>query len=169
MAAIDPSADPEGDEDEIARPRATLKVLRLPLDAEDFEGDSDSEDDIDMEDMEGRFGDVEDLDTDESEEEDVNGGPSDPSKSKQAKRDALRKAIEKEIAAEGVDVDMDVDDLDDGEPNGVNGIVKSSKAKGKMPASDEDDEDEDSEIDSEEGGEVEEFVICTLDPSKVRT
>ena len=58
---------------------------------------------------------------------------------------------------------IDVDDAE--KPNGVNGIAKSSKAKGKMPASDEDD-DEDSEEDSE-GGEIEEFVICTLDPNQV--
>lgn len=158
MAAIDPSADPEGDEDEIARPRATLKILRLPLDAEDLDEDSGSDDEMDVE----EFSDIEDLDEDDSDDEDVKGGPSDPAKSKQAKREAAEKEIKKLLEEEG----MDVDD-DDDEPNGVNGTVKSSKAKGKMPAGEEDEDEEGSDLDDEEGGEVEEFVICTLDPTKV--
>lgn len=161
MAAIDPSADPEGDEDEVSHPRATLKVMRIPL-GEDY-SDEDSGSDIDMDDMDAKFGDVGDLedDSDSSDNEDVNGGPSDPTKSKKGKAQA---AIAKLLKDEGMDVDSDEDeDI----PNGINGIGKSKKAKGKMPAGEDEDED-DSEIDSdEEGGEIEEFVICTLDPNKV--
>ncbi|RMY15398.1 hypothetical protein D0867_06840 [Hortaea werneckii] len=63
------------------------------------------------------------------------------------------------LMEEGMDVDED-----DSKPNGV---AKSAKAKGKMPASDEeDDEDDEDDDDMSDEGEVEEFVICTLDPQK---
>lgn len=160
MAAIDPSAEPEGDEGAI--PRATLKVMRQSL-----LDDNDSEDsDFDQEQMERIL--AEDY-SDESEDEDedgLNGGPSDPEKSKKAKLEAARKDVAKLLDEEGMDID------DDEKPNGVNGVVKSPKAKGKMPASDsdEDEDDEDDEdLDDEEDGEIEEYVICTLDPSKVCT
>ena len=80
-------------------------------------------------------------------------------KSKKARREAAKKQIEQLLMTEGMDVD------EDEKPNGVNGVSKSAKAKGKMPASDSD-EDEDEDSDSE-GEEVEEFVLCTLDPTKV--
>ena len=165
MAAIDPSAEAEGDEDEISHPRATLKVMRVPL-GEDYLSDEDSGSDVDMDEMDAKFGDVEDLDEDgdSSDDEDLNGGPSDPTKSKKAKREAVQKEIEALLEKEGMDVD-DVSDEDI--PNGINGNAKSKKAKDKMPAGEDEDED-DSDIDSDEmGGEVEEFVICTLDPTKV--
>lgn len=154
MAAIDPSAEPEGEDD--ANPRATLKVIRQPLGMED----DDSEDGFDIEDYDDEFG--EDDSEDDEDDEDSTGGPSDPAKSKKAKREAARSEIKRLLEEEGMDLD---DDDDDELPNGVNGITKSAKAKGKMPASDEDSSDEDS--DSEEEGEIEEFVICTLDPLKV--
>jgi hypothetical protein len=52
----------------------------------------------------------------------------------------------------------------DAKPNGV-------KNKGKAKALDEDDEDEDDDEDSEddeEGADLENFVICTLDTERVR-
>lgn len=161
MAAIDPSADPEGDEDEISHPRATLKVMRIPLGEEDL-SDEDSGSDIDMDEMDAKFGDIEDIDGDgdSSEDEDLNGGPSDPAKSKKAKRAA---ALAKMLKGEDMDVDSDDEDM----PNGVNGIAKSKKAKGKMPAGEDEDEDDSDMTSDAEGGEIEEFVICTLDPNKV--
>jgi len=165
MAAIDPSAEPEGDEDELTRPRATLKVLRLPM-GEDYDDEYDEsgsdldDEEMDIDDMDEQFGDVDDLDSEDSDEEAVNGESSDPSKSKQARREIAREQIKKLMEEEGIDADAML-------PNGVNGALKSKKAKGKMPASDEDEEeDEDSDFDDPEG-EIEEFVLCTLDPEKV--
>ena len=147
MAAIDPSAEPEGDEGAV--PRATLKVIRQSL--------LDDEDDFDQEQMEQLLAEEYSDDSDEDDDdEEVNGGPSDPAKSKKAK-------IQKLLQQDGMDVDEDSDDDDDALLNGINGTAKSAKALGKMPASDSD-EDEDSDMDDVE---VEEYVICTLDPTKV--
>lgn len=156
MAAIDPSAEPEGDEGAI--PRATLKVIRQPL-GDDY---TDEDSDIDIEGMDMEFG---ESDSDEGDEEHgaVASGPSDPTKSKKAQREAAEKEIRKLIEEEGMDVDSKTNGV-----NGANGMAKSTKAKGKMPASDEEDESE-SEIEDDMEGEVEEFVICTLDPTKVRS
>ncbi|KAH9825461.1 FK506-binding protein 4 [Teratosphaeria destructans] len=158
MAAIDPSAEPEGEDGE--KPRATLKILRVPITDDDDEDDDDDDDEFDVEDFERRLAEAEDDDDDDDEdddedEEEVNGGPSDPKKSKAMKKAAAKEAIEKLLAEEGMD-------LDDEKPNGVS---KSAKAKGKMPASDEDEDDDDDDED-EDGDEIEEFVLCTLDPEK---
>lgn len=154
MAAIDPSAEPEGEDGAV--PRATLKIIRQSLLDYGSEDDED-ESDFDISQMEALLGGGDDDSESESDEEEVNGGPSDPKKSKAAKKAAAQKEIQKLLEEED---DMDVDGLS----NGVNGVKKSAKALGKMPASDEDsDEDED----DSEAGEFEEFVICTLDPAKV--
>ena len=154
MAAIDPSAEPEGDEDAV--PRATLKVIRQPL-----MDDEDDDSDFDQAEMERML--AEDYSDESDDDEDVNGGPSDAGKSKKAKREAATKEIKQLLEDDGMDVD------NDHTPNGVNGVVKSPKAKGKMPASDSDEEDSDEDLDDDEIGEIEEFVICTLDPNKVRS
>jgi FK506-binding nuclear protein len=165
MAAIDPSAEPEIDE-ENKIPRATLKIIRLPLGADDSDDEDDEDyDEDDIEAIKARLAgvisdedeDMSDDDEDDSEEE-KNGGPSDPVKSKKAKQEALAKKLKEELAAE----EMDLDNL----TNGING-----KSKGKAKAIDEDDDEDDSEIDSDdldEDDEPEEFVLCTLDPTKVR-
>ena len=159
MAAVDPDAEPEGDEG--APQRATLRIIREPISAEDFGEDysdnSEDEDEFDADEMERILAEA-DSEDDEDEEQ-VNGGPSDPAKSKKARKAAAEKEIKKLLNGDGMDVD-------EKKTNGVNGVSK--KSKGKMPASDED-EDEDDEEDSDEDsdGEVEEFVICTLDPHKV--
>ena len=158
MAAIDPTAESKGPSD--APLRATLKVFRQPL-MDEFEDDDedDDEDDesFDADEMDRILAGEDSESSDD--DEDVNGGPSDPAKSKKAKKEQARKEIKKLLDAEGMDVDEE-----DGKPNGINGVSKSEKALGKMPASDE---EEDSEIDSDEEGEIEEFVICTLDPNQV--
>ncbi|KAK0253124.1 peptidylprolyl isomerase fpr3 [Friedmanniomyces endolithicus] len=160
MAAIDPTAAPLGDEGAV--PRATLKIIRQPLDASDMydEDDSDDSEDFDADEMDAMLGGNGEDSEDEDEDEDANGGPSDPSKTKQARVIA---ALKKLGEVDGMDVDDDDDDDEAPKTNGVNGVSKSIKAKGKMPASDEDEDEEDSE-DGED--EIEEFVICTLDPEK---
>lgn len=160
MAAIDPSAIPEGEEGQM--PRATLKVIRQPLGMDDDYDSEDDESDFDVDQMDALLADGEDDDDeDDDEDEDLAGGPSDLSKTKKAKVEA---AIRKLAETDGMDVD-ELDSEEEGMTNGVNGI-KSLKAKGKMPASDEDeDEDDEDDMDSEDF--MEEFVICTLDPQKV--
>ncbi len=162
MAAIDPTAAPLGDEGVV--PRATLKIIRQPLDASDMydEDDSDDSEDFDADEMDAMLGGNGDDSEDEDEDEDANGGPSDPSKTKQARVIA---ALKKLGEVDGMDVDDDDDDDEVPKTNGVNGVSKSVKAKGKMPASDE---DEDEEVSDDGEDEIEEFVICTLDPEKVR-
>lgn len=150
MAAIDPSAAPEGVEG--AAPRATLKLIRAPLIDMDEE---DEDSDFDPEEMDAMLADGESDEEDDSEEE-VNGGPSDPAKSKKALKLAAAKQLKKELADE-MDVDM------------TNGKGKG-KSKGKVLdiSEDFDDDDEDDEDDDdEEDLEPEEFVICTLDPTSV--
>ncbi|KAF2402521.1 hypothetical protein EJ06DRAFT_580759 [Trichodelitschia bisporula] len=137
MAAIDPTAEVEDAGDMPIR--STLKLVRLPFG--DDEEDSDDDDD-DISSIERRLG----LESDESEEE-TNGGPSDPAKSRKARALALLEALKKEN-------DMDVDE----EANGVNGD------KGKAKASDEEESDDETDYGSEDLDEMEEFVICTLDP-----
>ncbi|KAI7222548.1 hypothetical protein KC365_g11367, partial [Hortaea werneckii] len=154
MAAIDPSAEAEGEEG--APQRATLKVIRQPL-GDDYDDDED-DDEFDADEFERRLAEEDDEDDSEDDEE-TNGGPSDPKKSKKARKEAAEAEIRKMLMEEGMDVDED-----DSKPNGVS---KSAKAKGKMPASDEeDDEDDEDDDDMSDEGEVEEFVICTLDPQK---
>ena len=174
MAAIDPSAAPEGEEGIV--PRATLKVIRQSIfdEEDDYDSDEDSVDDTMDEFDDSEMAEMErilaDGDSDESDEDGkANGGPSDPEKVKQAKREAVKAKLQEILAEEGMDLDdEDEDDEDEDEiPNGINGVngALSAKAKGKLRASD----DEDSEDDEDEsiGEEYEEFVLCTLDPTKV--
>ncbi|SMR53733.1 unnamed protein product [Zymoseptoria tritici ST99CH_1E4] len=154
MAAIDPSAIPEIDEEGTV-PRATLKVIRQALIDFDSEDEDEDEEDFDISEMERMLAEGGDSESD-SDDEEVNGGPSDPARSKKAQKAAAQAEIMK-LLAEADDEEMDVDE----QPNGK----KSLKALGKMPASDSDEDDEDIS-DSEDGEEYEEFVICTLDPAK---
>ncbi|KEQ99850.1 hypothetical protein AUEXF2481DRAFT_199779 [Aureobasidium subglaciale EXF-2481] len=135
MAAIDPSAEPEFDEDTKGKkPRATLKIIRAPLQMEDDEDDSD----FDPEEMDMMLA----SDEEESEEE---AGPSDPAKSKKARKAAAAKQLREELES------MDVDS-------------PKVKGKGKIQADDEEESDEDDEDEDDEEFEPEEFVLCTLDP-----
>ncbi|KAL5374847.1 hypothetical protein PMIN04_011947 [Paraphaeosphaeria minitans] len=150
MAAIDPTAEVKD-----GAARATLKLIRIQDDDEDEDDDDDDFDPDNIEELrakllaDGVLGSEDESEEEEDDsEEETNGGPSDPAKSKQAKREALQKKLQEEAAAE----EMDIDSI----TNGVNG-----KGKGKVL----DDEDSD-ESDSEEGDEAEELVLCTLDPEK---
>lgn len=154
MAAIDPSAEPEGEAG--APPRATLKIIRQSL---DYDDEDDEDEEFDIEEMERMLAEEEDDDDEDSDDEDLNGGPSDPAKSKKARKEAAQKEIQRVLEEE--------EDDDDELPNGVNGTKMSLKALGKMPASDESEDDEDDDDSDIVAGEWEEFVICTLDPNQV--
>ncbi|KAI4730275.1 hypothetical protein E4T49_01872 [Aureobasidium sp. EXF-10728] len=137
MAAIDPSAEPEFDEDTKGKkPRATLKIIRAPLQMEDDEDDSD----FDPEEMDMML-----ASDDEEDESDDDAGPSDPAKSKKARKAAAAKQLLEEL--EGMDVDS-----------------PKVKGKGKVQADDEDEEESDEDDEDDEEFEPEEFVLCTLDP-----
>lgn len=146
MAAIDPSALPEGEDGQPQR--ATLKIIRQPI-----YDDEEDDDDFDSDEMDRILAEGDSDEEDSEDDEEVNGGPSDPAKSKKAKMAAARKQILEALAQDSMEVD------------GVNG-EKSTKGKGKMPVSDEE-SDESDEDDDDEEGEFDEFVICTLDPTKV--
>jgi FK506-binding nuclear protein len=153
MAAIDPTAEPQIDDTlPDGPPRATLKIIRVPFDA-DSDDESDEDNDPDVDDIEARLG-LDDSEEDDSDDE-ANGGPGE--KTKQARTAALLEALKKEAAEE----DSDMEDVD--LTNGINGKVKKGKAK----ASDEEDSEEDSESGDDEDLGVEEFVICTLDSNQV--
>lgn len=143
MAALDPTAPAEhyANLPEDAPPRATLKLIRVPID-EDESDEEDEDDELDAL-LDGASSD------EESDDEEANGGPSDPAKSKKAKREAAIQALKDALAQE--------EESDDEEMGGVNGKVN----KGKAPASDEDSEDD------EDGDNVglDEYVICTLNPN----
>lgn len=146
MAALDPTAQPEfvGNAQEGSTPRATLKLIRQPYDPE---GDSDDED---ADHLDALLNGADSEDEDDSEDEEPNGGPSDPSKSKKARTEAAMESLKKALA-EADDDGMELD--------------KSAKNKGKAKVTDLDDIS-DSEGDSEDI-EMEEFVLCTLDPNQV--
>lgn len=139
MASIDPDAAPElGDDANSNMPlRSTLKVIRAPADL-DIDGEGDSDEDSD------------DSDEDSSEDE-SNGGPSDPAKLKKAKEAAALKALEEEGE----------DDVEGGE--NIKAAI-SKLIKGKDKALDDDDDEGSENSDSDE---LEEVVVCTLDPEKV--
>jgi hypothetical protein len=164
MAAIDPNEDTGN-----APPRATLKIIHNVLDYMEDSEDEDEELDLDdVEEIERRLGltsadsDEEDEDEDEDDDEDmldegdeddemVNGGPSDPEKRRNARGNALLKALQG-----GVLNDMGEDD-DDEKPNG---LLKLDKGKGRAVEDQEDDDDI-------SGGGMEEYVVCTLDRNMV--
>lgn len=154
MAAIDPSAEPELESADDKQPaRSTLKVIRIPDHL--FDSDDDSEDDD--------FSDDSEEDSEESEDdEEVNGGPSTRKSKKQALLEAL--AQDEQDDEDMADNDED-DDKDDAEAIAtLEKLLKSSKGKGKAVDGEElSDDDEDSD---EEAIEMDEVVVCTLDPAQ---
>ncbi|MCJ1473350.1 peptidylprolyl isomerase fpr4 [Lambiella insularis] len=160
MAAIDPSAEPEytGTVDSSAPIRATLKLIRQPYDPEDEEGsEGDSEDQHYLNAL--LNGEGSEDDDESSSDEEKNGGPSDPSKSKKARKEAAVEQLKAALAEDDGEDEMEVE--------GVNGIKgdASKLTKGKAKAIGDGNEDSDEEGDSEDI-EIEEFVLCTLDPTK---
>jgi len=150
MAAIDPSAAAQIDENN-QTPRATLKLIRVPMDFDDEEDDDLDIEDSDVETIAARLraaGALPDVDSDDSETETNGAGPSDPAKSKKAKQEALTKKLQQELEDE-----MEID----------NSIANGTNGKGKGKATDLDVSDEDDSEDDEDD-EPEEFVLCTLNP-----
>ncbi|EZF16660.1 hypothetical protein H112_05656 [Trichophyton rubrum D6] len=141
MAAIDPDAVPEYEDEAQASkaPRATLKIIRPPPGLDYDDDDEDEEDDEGEED-------------DESDDE-TNGGPSDPARKKKAMLEAALKDMD-----DGMEEDDD-DDEEEGETDLAAAISKLVKGKGKAM-----DDEEDS--DSDEDLELDEVVVCTLDPER---
>ena len=175
MAAIDPSAKIKhtGIANGNAPPRATLKMVYDPSGPsdEDLE-DSDSEgsDEYLKSLIDGRESDGlsdEDDEDKSSAEEEKNGGPSDPSKLKKARKEAAAQKFLDALAEQSNDKDEDGELELDQKPK-VNGITKPSvaqKGKGKEKAAISDKEDEE-DVEGTANG-MEEVVICTLDPEKV--
>jgi len=150
MAALDPSAEPEEDgPTKTSKPRATLKIIREPL-LMDMEDEDDS--DFDEDEMNALLAE-EDDESEESEDENVTGGPSDPTKSKKARKAAAAEQLRKELQ-DNMEVDAE------------NGMRIKRKGKVSIADDDKDDEDDDDE-DDEDFDEPEEFVLCTLDPEQV--
>jgi FK506-binding nuclear protein len=125
MAAIDPDAAPQyEDEADPKPPRATLRLVRPPpgmeLD-EDYEDEEDSEE--------------------ESNDEEVNGGPSDKEKAKRLKEAAALKVL-----ADAMDEDESEGDEEVDIKTAISKLIK-----GKAPATDGDsDDDSDEDLDFEE-------------------
>lgn len=155
MAAIDPSEEPELENAvDKQKVRSTLKVVRVMDDGDDSEDDDFDEDEMD-----------EDEESDDEEAE-TNGGPS----KVPSKKDILKAIAD----AEAEDDDEDEEDDDDEEEGDseddaaaeeiLSRLMKQAK-KGKSKALNG--EDEDSDDDDAESLEMDEVVVCTLDPEKV--
>ncbi|KAF5968096.1 FK506-binding 4 [Fusarium coicis] len=152
MAAVDPTEEPEADgEGNIPTvPRSTLRLVKRALPGLD----EDEDDEIDDEYMKALLA---GSDDEEDSDEEANGGPSDPVKAKKQRQAAAIKKL-LESAQEESDEEME-----DAKPNGKG----KGKGKGKAKATEEDEEDDDdSDDDSEEGADLENFVICTLDTER---
>lgn len=170
MAAIDPTAEPEFEDADDKHPaRSTLKVIRVP-DSMFDDSDDDSEDEEDF--LAGLAGDSEDDESSEDDEE-ANGGPSEKRLRKQALLEAL-------IAGEDDDEEMgeqeDEDDEEEEEDSAeadekaialLKQLMKDAKGKGKAIEGEGDSDDDDEEDSDDEAIQMDEVVICTLDPEKV--
>ncbi|TWU77950.1 peptidylprolyl isomerase fpr4 [Metarhizium rileyi] len=162
MAALDPTEEPEADEDGNvpAVPRATLRLVKRAFPALD---DEHEDDEIDDEYMKALLA----ASDDDDDDEETNGGPSDPAKAKKQKQAAAIKKL-----LEATQEDDDDEDMKDVKSNGTKG---KGKGKGKATKEEEEDDDEDEDADeddedddddSEEGGDLENFVVCTLDTER---
>ncbi|OQV08133.1 hypothetical protein CLAIMM_12449 [Cladophialophora immunda] len=159
MAAIDPSAEPElEDPDDKRPPRATLKLIRVPDGM--LDEDDDDEDDEDY--LAGLIDDEEDDEDDDEDEDDeeVNGGPSE-------KKSKASAADEDEDDEDMEDEDNDEDEDEDAAAIArLSKLMKSAKGKGKAKALDGEDDADDEEDEDDEALEMDEVVVCTLDPEK---
>ena len=153
MAAIDPTEP--ADDAEGVKPRSTLKVIRQSSvdEEEDSEDDDEGSDDL----LRALLADNDSgSDEDSEDDEEANGGPSDPSKSKKAQKQAALKELLASIGKD--DSDEEMEDASD---------KKKVAKKGKAKAAAEIEEESEEESEDGEDIEVEEYVLCTLDPENV--
>lgn len=156
MAAVDPTEDAEPDDEGNlpAVPRSTLRLVKRA-----YPGlDDDEDDELDDEELQALLEANGAEDDSDEDDEEANGGPSDPAKSKKQKQAAAIKKL-----LEATQADDDDEDMEDAKPNGVKGKGKALT----LTEEDSDEDEEDSDDDSEEGGDLENFVICTLDTERV--
>ncbi|KAL7789467.1 hypothetical protein V8C37DRAFT_386621 [Trichoderma ceciliae] len=172
MAALDPTEEPElGDSKNAPSvPRSTLRLIKRA-----FPGLDDEDDEIDEEYMNALLGGSDD------EDDEFNGGPSDLSKAKKQKQAAAIKKLLEATNGEG----SEDEEMEDAETNGVKSkkdkkanVKGKSKGKGKAvveeveqeseeeEVEEDDDDDDDEEEDDSEGGDLENFVLCTLDTER---
>ncbi|KAL7925027.1 hypothetical protein ACQKWADRAFT_284835 [Trichoderma austrokoningii] len=163
MAALDPTqeADAAGSKN-ASIPRSTLRLVKRAFSSyNEDEYDEDEDDELSEEYMSALLGGSED-DDDES-----NGGPSDLSKAKKQKQAAaIKKLLE---AANGVGSDDEEMEDAGAKPKKGKKAAPGAKGKGKAVVEEEEDseeeEDEDDDDDSE-AGDLENFVVCTLDTER---
>lgn len=165
MAALDPTAEPEVDDSKNAPsiPRSTLRLVKRAFSSyNEDEYNEDEDDELSEEYMSALLGGSDD------EDEEANGGPSDLSKAKKQKQAAaIKKLLE---AANGVG--SDDEEMEDAEAKPKKGkkAAPSAKGKGKAVVEEEEDseeeEEEDEEDDDSEAGDLENFVVCTLDTER---
>ena len=173
MAAIDPSAAPDhtGTVNGDSRPRATLKLIYDTNPGQDSDSDEESDEDEDFLKalLEGRESDPEDEDDESSsDDEEKSGGPSDPSKTKKARKEAAMQQMMKALAETQNESEGEMELDDSPQVNGLKKISKADKGKGKAVAETADDKNL-GDIDTEDSMDgLEEVVVCTLDPEKVR-
>ncbi|EHK17564.1 uncharacterized protein TRIVIDRAFT_173247 [Trichoderma virens Gv29-8] len=160
MAALDPTQEPELDDSKNTPsvPRSTLRLIKRA-----FPGlDEDEDDELSDEYLSALLGNSDD------EDDEANGGPSDPAKAKKQKQAA---AIKKLLEATNGE-DSDDEEMEDAETNGVKSKKGKSNAKGKGKGKaieeeeEDEEEDEEDEDDDSEGGDLENFVLCTLDTER---
>ena len=173
MAAIDPSATPEhtGTLDGETRLRATLKLVYDTNPGEDSETDQESdEEDEQLRALLAGSGSENEDEEDESssDDEEKNGGPSDPSKTKKARKEAAVLQMMKALAEAQDDSETEMNVDESPQINGASKTLRANKGKGKAVAGDSEGESlgENDTEDSMDG--MEEVVVCTLDPEKVR-
>src|SRR6187402_1357941 len=109
MAAINPNE--EADEEElknVSRPRSTLTIIRMNADDE-----SDDEEDLEFRKAMADLGSDSDSSSGSDSDEEANGGPSDPTKSKKARKEAAVKELIASLKADDSDEEME-------EANGTN-------------------------------------------------
>ncbi|KAF4581157.1 FK506-binding protein 4 [Ophiocordyceps camponoti-floridani] len=164
MAALDPTEEPEADEDGVVPSvcRSTLRLVKRPWPGMGL-GDDEDDEEIGDEYIKALLAESSDDDDDEP-----NGGPSDPAKAKEQKQAAAVKKLMEATMDEDEDADMQ-----DAKPNGVKekGVDKAKgKGKGKAKALAKDEvSEQDSELASDDDvdeGDLENFVVCTLDTER---
>jgi len=146
MAAIDPTEKLTGDgqTNGDVLPRATLKMICIPVSPEDSDDDDDDEEDDDDEDsydMAQLLDDVASEDDDDDEDGDDEKGAE--------SRKAIAEKLMKALAAGGDDMEVDA--------------ATTGKDKEDADA----DEDEDELYSQDIFDSAKEVILCTLDPSKV--